>query len=167
MLASLVVAAIAGLPAAAQAPREYETIDMTDLRAIVERGGLDVVAIERGNLMVSDGRGFPARLTLAACTAEGECSALRIYTRYVIGESDAGIAMTKEFAANFTSATVILLQVAEEPAVDVGRDAKLGRGRTEQELQGEIAEAMSDARTLRDRLVAADPFLKASLGGRN
>ena len=57
--------------------------------------------------------------------------------------------------------------VDEEPAVDVGRDASLERGLTAGEIVGEIATAMSDARLLREKLMAADPFLKATLGGKN
>ena len=166
MLAVL-TAVMAGLPAAAQSPMEYRTLDMTELRTIVERGGLDVVAIERGNMMVSDGKGFPARLTLTGCDAERACRVVRIYTRYVIGDSQQGIAALDDYSRNFTSATLIRVMVDEAPAVDVGRDASLERGRTAGEIVGEIATAMSDARLLRDKLMAADPFLKVALGGKN
>jgi hypothetical protein len=158
---------MAGLPADAQPPTDYRTLDMTELQAIVERGGLDVVAIERGNMMVSDGKGFPARLTLTGCDADRACRVVRIYTRYVIGDSEQGIAALNDYSRNFTSATLIRVMVDDEPAVDVGRDAALERGRTAGEIVGEIATAMSDARLLRDKLMAADPFLKVALGGKN
>ena len=143
---------------------EHHTLDMAGLRALVERGGLDVVAIERQSIMVSDGKGFPARLSLAGCDPDGQCRVVRIYTRYVIGDSAAGHAALMEHSKNFTSATYILTLVQEEPAVDVGRDASLERGRTDGEVLGEIATAMSDARLLRDALMASDPFLRVTLG---
>jgi hypothetical protein len=150
----------------AQAPVEHYTLDMAGLRALVERGGLDVVAIERGSIMVSDGKGFPARIMLAGCDPDLTCRVVRIYTRYVIGDSAAGHAALMEHSKNFTSATYVLVLAQDEPAVDVGRDASLEHGRTDGEVLGEIATAMSDARLLRDALMAADPFLKASLGRR-
>jgi hypothetical protein len=149
--------------ASAQTPAEHETLKFADLREIVERGGLDVVAIEPGTIMVSDGKGFPARLSLAGCERDA-CRVVRIYTRYVIGDSQEGIAAMHRFSADFTSATLILVLAAGTPAVDVGRDASLEGGRTEGEILGEIATAMSDARLLRERLMEADPFLKATLG---
>jgi hypothetical protein len=89
---------------------------------------------------------------------------VRIYTRYVIGDSAAGHTALIEHSKNFTSATYILTLVQDEPAIEVGRDASLEHGRTDGEVLGEIATAMSDARLLRDVLMAADPFLKARLG---
>ena len=152
-------------PAVAQVGQvEHHTLDMAGLRALVERGGLDVVAIERGTIMVSQDRGFPARLSLAGCDADEQCRVVRIYTRYVIGDSEPGRAALTEHSENFTSATYILTMVQEEPAVDVGRDASLERGQTDGEILGEIATAMSDARLLRDALMASDPFLKVRLG---
>src|SRR5690348_14521696 len=138
-------------PAMAQvAQGEHHTLDMDGLRALVERGGLDVVAIEPGTIMVSDGKGFPARLSLAGCDPRGLCRVVRIYTRYVIGESAAGQAALMEHSRKFTDATYIQTIAQNEPAVDVGRDASLERGRTDGEVLGEIATAMSDARLLRD-----------------
>jgi hypothetical protein len=151
-------------PALAQVgPAEHHTLDMAGLRALVERGGLDVVAIEPETIMVRHGQGFPARLSLAGCDPDGQCRVVRIYTRYVIGDSTAGHAALMEHSKNFTSATYILTLVQEEPAVDVGRDASLERGRTDGEVLGEIATALSDAQLLRDALMAADPFLKVRL----
>jgi hypothetical protein len=158
---------LAGGAAQAQTPKEYRTLNMSELQSIVERGGLDLVAIERGSMMVSDGQGSPARLSLAGCDVDGACRVVRIYTRYVIGESQQGVAALNDFSRNFTSATLIRVVVAEEPAVDVGRDASLERGRTAGEIMGEIAAAMSDAWLLREKLMDSDPFLKATLGGRN
>jgi hypothetical protein len=89
---------------------------------------------------------------------------VRIYTRYVIGDSAEGHAALMEHSKKFTGATYILTLVQEEPAVDVGRDASLEHGRTDGEVLGEIATAMSDARLLRDALMASDPFLRVSLG---
>jgi hypothetical protein len=162
----VVAAAMMAASAGAQTPREYETLDAAELRQVVEDGGLRVVAIEPGNIMVSDGKGFPARLSLAGCDVHGQCRVVRIYTRYVIGRSDRGMTAVNEFSRNFTSATLILTLAMDEPAVDVGRDASLEGGRTGGEIVGEIATAMSDARLLRDRLMEADPFLKATLGDR-
>jgi hypothetical protein len=161
---TILVAALISGAAAAQTPREYQRLDMAELGAVVEGGGLSVVAIEPGNLMVSDGKGFPARLSLAGCDANGQCRVVRIYTRYVIGRSQRGMAAVNEFSKNFTSATLILALAMDEPAVDVGRDASLEGGRTAGEIAGEIATAMSDARLLREKLMEADPFLKATLG---
>jgi hypothetical protein len=164
---AVLVAAMAGAGVAhAQAPKEYETLNIEGLRAIVEQGGLDVVAVEQTSMMVSDGKGFPARLSLAGCDADGTCRVVRIYTRYVIGDSAAGLAALQDHANNFTSATYMRVLVQDEPAIDVGRDASLERGRTAGEIMGEIATAMSDAQLLRDRLMKADPFLKAMLGRR-
>jgi hypothetical protein len=159
----LVVALVAGT-AWAQAPKEYATLDVAELRTVVESGGLQVVAVEPGNVMVSDGKGFPARLSLAGCDAGGQCRVVRIYTRYVIGSSQRGMAAVNEFAKNFTSTTLILTLAMDEPAIDVGRDASLEGGRAAGEVVGEIATAMSDARLLREKLMEADPFLKATLG---
>ena len=159
-------AALLAAPALAQTAREYETLDSAQLRQVVEDAGLRVVAIETGNIMVSDGKGFPARLSLAGCDVHGQCRVVRIYTRYVIGRSDRGMAAVNEFSRNFTSATLILALAVDEPAVDVGRDASLEGGRTGGEIAGEIATAMSDARLLRDKLMEADPFLMATLGDR-
>lgn len=156
--------ALLAAPVVAQAPVQHRTIDMAGLRALVERGGLAVVAIERGSIMVSQGQGFPARLSLAGCDPDGQCRVVRIYTRYAIGDSAAGHAALMEHSKNFTGATYILALAQDEPAVDVGRDASLEHGRTDGEVLGEIATAMSDARLLRDALMAADPFLKATLG---
>jgi hypothetical protein len=150
--------------AIAQAPKEHETLDVATLRAMVERGRLSVVAVEPGNIMVSDGKGFPARLSLAACGRDGACRVVRIYTRYVIGDNAKAAAAVQEHSKNFTSATIMLVMSQDVPAVEVGRDASLAGGRTEGEVLGEIATAMSDARLLRDALIAADPFLKATLG---
>jgi len=163
----IVALVLAGGAAHSQTPQEYKTLGMAELLSIVEQGGLDVVAIERGNMMVSDGKGFPARLTLAGCDADRSCRVVRIYTRYVIGDSQQGIGALNDYSRNFTSATLIRVMVDEEPAVDVGRDASLERGRTAGEIVGEIATAMSDAQLLREKLMAADPFLKAALGGKN
>ena len=164
-LAVVVLMMLAG-EAGAQAPREYETIDAAELQRVAEGGGLRVVAIEPGNIMVSDGKGFPARLSLAGCDLRGQCRVVRIYTRYVIGGSNRGLAAVDEFSRNFTSTTLIRVLVMDEPAIDVGRDASLEGGRTAGEIVGEIATAMSDARLLRDKLTEADPFLKATLGDR-
>jgi hypothetical protein len=150
--------------AGAQALREYETLDAAELQRVAEGGGLRVVAIEPGNIMVSDGKGFPARLSLAGCDLSGQCRVVRIYTRFVIGSSSRGMAAVEEFSRNFTSATLIRVLVMDEPAIDAGRDATLEGGRTAGEIAGEIATAMSDARLLRDKLMEADPFLKATLG---
>jgi hypothetical protein len=164
----LAIAATLMLAAAAdaQAVREYETLDTEELQQVAQQSGLQVVAIEPVNIMVSDGKGFPARLSLAGCDAHGRCRVVRIYTRYVIGRSDRGMAAVNEFSRNFTSTTLILTLAMDEPAVDVGRDASLEGGRTSGEIAGEIATAMSDARLLRDKLMEADPFLKATLGRR-
>ena len=168
MMRALAVAAAMAFaaPAGAQAPREYETLDMAELQRVAEGGGLRVVAIEPGNVMVSDGNGFPARLSLAGCDVRGQCRVVRIYTRYVIGSSSRGMAAVEEFSRNFTNTTLIRVLVMDEPAIDAGRDASLEGGRTAGEIAGEIATAMSDARLLRDRLTEADPFLKATLGDR-
>jgi hypothetical protein len=163
-LAAFVFAAFLATGTSAQAPAEYDRLKLRDLQAIVERGGLDVVAIEPGSLMASDGKGFPARLSLAGCDRGGACRVIRIYTRYVIGDSEKGMAAANLFSINFTSATLILVMAAGEPAVDIGRDASLEGGRTEGEILGEIATAMSDARLLHQKLTEADPFLKATLG---
>jgi hypothetical protein len=161
-LAGVVFAAI---PAAgAQTPAEHGTLKLRELQAIVERGGLDIVAIEPGSIMVSDGNAFPARLSMAGCDRGGACRVIRVYTRYLIGESEKGMAAANLFSINFPDATLILAMAAGEPAVDVGRDASLEGGRTEGEILGEIATAMSDARLLREKLMEADPFLKATLG---
>lgn len=152
--------------AGAQTPREYETLDVAELQRVVEGGGLGVVAIEPGNIMVSDGKGFPARLSLAGCDVHGQCRVVRIYTRYVIGSSSRGQAAVDEFSRNFTNASLIRVLAVDEPAIDIGRDASLEGGRTPGEIIGEIATAMSDARLLRERLMEADPFLKATLGDR-
>ena len=163
-LAWMMSAASLAAGASAQAPREYDTLDMKELRTIAERGGLDVVAVERGSMMVSDGKGFPARLSLAGCDRREDCRVVRVYTRYVIGDSEKGMTAANLFSVNFTSTTLMLVMAAGEPAIDVGRDASLEGGRTEGEVLGEIATAMSDARLLRDRLMDSDPFLKAMLG---
>jgi hypothetical protein len=164
ILACVAPAALLTASAIAQAATEYDTVDIKELRELVERGGLDVVAVERGSMMVSNGKGFPARLTLAGCDRREDCRVVRIYTRYVIGGSEKGMAAANLFSVNFTSATLMLVMAAGEPAIDVGRDASLEGGRTEGEVLGEIATAMSDAQLLRDRLMEADPFLKAMLG---
>jgi hypothetical protein len=163
MLAGAAAIVLAGA-AQAQTPQDYETLDLAQLQAIVRGGGLDVVAIEPGSVMVSDGKGFPARVSLAGCDRGGACRVLRIYTRYVIGDSAAGAAALNDHAEKFTNATYIRVLAQDEPAVDVGRDASLEHGRTAGEIVGEIAAAMSDAQLLRERLMAADPFLKATLG---
>jgi hypothetical protein len=168
MRAAVLGMALLSAPAVAQSV-EHHTLDMAGLRALVERGGLDVVAIERETIMVSKGAAarnedFPARLQLAGCDPDGQCRVVRIYTRYVIGDSAAGHAALTEHSKNFTGATYILTLVQEEPAVDVGRDASLERGRTDGEVLGEIATAMSDAQLLRDALMASDPFLRVTLG---
>lgn len=163
-LSGFVFAAFFAVHASAQAPREHETLKLRDLQAIVERGGLEVVAIEPGSIMASDGKGFPARLSLAGCDRGGACRVIRIYTRYVIGESETGMAAANLFSINSPDTMLILVMAAGDPAVDVGRDASLQGGRTEGEILGEIATAMSDARLLREKLMAADPFLKAALG---
>jgi hypothetical protein len=165
VIAAALLAGSMAMGVGAQTPAEHETLKLEALRGIVERGGLDVVALEPGTIMVSDGKGFPARLSLAGCDRGGSpCRVVRIYTRYVIGDSQEGLAAMHKFAADFTSATLILALAAGEPAVDVGRDASLEGGRTEGEILGEIATAMSDARLLREKLMEADPFLKATLG---
>jgi hypothetical protein len=169
MRAAVLGMALLAAPALAQVgaqvvQAEHHTLDMAGLRALVERGGLDVVAVEPGTIMVRQGQGFPARLSLAGCDPDGRCRVVRIYTRYVIGDSAAGHGALMEHSKNFTNATYILTLVQEEPAVDVGRDASLERGRTDSEVLGEIATALSDARLLRDALMAADPFLKVRLG---
>jgi hypothetical protein len=163
---AVAVLMILAAEAGAQASREYETLDAAELQRVAEGGGLRVVAIEPGNITVSDGKGFPARLSLAGCDLRGQCRVVRIYTRYVIGSSSRGVAGVDEFSRNFTSATLIRVLVMDEPAIDVGRDASLEGGRTAGEIVGEIATAMSDARLLRDKLTEADPFLKATLGDR-
>ena len=163
-LAAVAVMTAAG--AGAQTPREYTTLDVAGLQRIVEESGLHVVAIEPGNIMVSDGKGFPARLSLAGCDVHGQCRVVRIYTRYVIGSSSRGLAVVDEFSRNFTSTTLIRVLAMDEPAIDVGRDASLEGGRMAGEIAGEIATAMSDARLLREKLMEADPFLKATLGDR-
>jgi hypothetical protein len=164
-LAGFVLAVFFGAAGAeAQRPVEHSTLKLRDLQTIIERGGLEVVAIEPGSIMASDAKGYPARLSLAGCDRGGECRVIRIYTRYVIGESEKGMAAANLFSINFPAATLILAMSAGEPAVDVGRDASLEGGRTEGEILGEIATAMSDARLLREKLMEADPFLKATLG---
>jgi hypothetical protein len=163
---AVVAAMMLATPAGAQAPREYETLDVAELQRVVEQGGLQVVAIEPGNIMASDGKGAPVRLSLAGCDVHGQCRVVRAYTRYVIGGSERGAAAVDDFSRNFTSATLIRVLAIDEPAVDVGRDASLEGGRTGDEIVGEIATAMSDARLLRDKLMEADPFLKATLGRR-
>lgn len=165
-LASLGIGALVAAQAGAQEVKEYATLGLRDLQAIVEHGGLDVVAIERGSIMVSDGKGFPAGLSMAGCDRGGACRVIRIYTRYILGESEKGMAAANMFAINFPDATLILTMVAGEPAVDIGRDASLDKGRTEGEIVGEIAAAMSDAQLLRERLMEADPYLKATLSRR-
>ena len=159
---------VATAPAVAQVGQvEHRTLDTAGLRALAERGGLEVAAIEAGTVVVRQGQGqdggFPARLSLAGCDRDGQCRVVRIYTRFVIGDSAASRAALMEHTKNFTDATYVLTLVQDEPAVDVGRDASLERGRTDGEVLGEIAAAMSDAQLLRDALMEADPFLKASL----
>lgn len=153
--------------AAAQAAKEYDRLSLRNVQAIAEHGGLSIVAVEPGSVMVSDGNGFPARLSMAGCDAGGvACRVVRIYTRYVIGGSEKGMTAANLFSLNFPSATLILAMAAGEPAVDVGRDASLEGGRTEGEILREIATAMSDAQLLREKLMEADPLLKATLGRR-
>jgi hypothetical protein len=158
------LAAFVCAAASAQAPAEYETLKINELKSVVERGGLSVVAIEPRSIMVSDGKGSPARLSLAGCDRAGACRVVRIYTRYVIGGSEKGMAAANLFSVNFTSAMMTLVMAGGEPAVEVGRDASLEGGRTEGEILGEIATAMSDALLLREKLMESDPFLKATLG---
>lgn len=164
-LAGAVFATFLATGAYAQ-PAEYETLKLSGLRPILDRGGLHVVAVESGSIVVSDGKGFPARLSLAGCDRGGACRVIRIYTRYVIGDSEKGMTAANLFSLNFPDAMLMLVMTTGDPAVDVGRDASLEGGRTEREILGEIATAMSDARLLREKLVEADPFLKATLGDR-
>ena len=84
--------------AEAQTLREHETLDVAGLQRVAEGGGLRVVAIESGNMMVSDGQGRPARLSLAGCDVHGQCRVVRIYTRYLVGSSSRGMAAVDEFS---------------------------------------------------------------------
>lgn len=76
----VVAALLMSTPAGAQTPPEYKTLDAAELQRIAELGGLQIVAIEPGNIMASDGKGFPARLSLAGCDVHGQCTVVRIYT---------------------------------------------------------------------------------------
>lgn len=160
----LLAAGLAMAQAACAGPREMTSLNVEELKALVERIGYHVTVEEgAGYLHVTDGTSWPLRLGLAACEPDRRCRVIRAYTRYTIGESEGGQTAVKAFAENFTTATVIQLASAGEPAVEVGRDIALGERRTDAELKGEIDEAVEDAIRLRLKLMASDPRLKAEL----
>jgi hypothetical protein len=160
---ALAAFALAGT-ACAGPPPETRSLNMDELKALVERIGYHVTVEEgAGYLHITDGTSWPVRLGLAACEPSRRCQVIRAYTRFTIGDSEKGAEAAKDFAANFTSVTVIQLVVGGEAAVEVGRDIALTEGRTDGELKGEIDEAVQDAIRLRLKLMASDQRLKMEL----
>lgn len=150
--------------ACAAPPAAIKSLNMEELKALVERIGYHVAVQEGASyLHVTDGASWPVRLGLAACEPDRRCQVIRAYTRFEIGESEGGEKALKDFAENYASATVTQLMSAGEKAAEVGRDIPLTKGRTDAELKSEIDGAVQDAIRLRLKLMASDPRLKAEL----
>jgi hypothetical protein len=163
-IAAILLAGFFASGACAQQPAEISSLNMDELKALVERIGYKITVEEgAGYLHVTDGVSWPLRLGLAGCEPDRRCQVIRAYTRFSLGSSEEGQKAATDFAANYTSATVTQLMSAGEPAVEVGRDIGLSDGRTDSELKGEIDEAVQDAVRLRLKLMASDPLLKAEL----